>query len=40
MKLQTRSILFVLAVAAAFAGAAVLVHDELNFPELGSAESL
>jgi len=40
MKLQTRWILFVLAVAAAFAGAAVLVHDELSFPELGSAESL
>ena len=40
MKLRTGWILFALALAAALAGTAMLVHDGLSLPELGSAETL
>jgi hypothetical protein len=40
MKLRTGWILFALGLAAALAGSAVLVHDGLSLPELGSAEAL
>jgi hypothetical protein len=40
MKLRTGWILFALAIAAAVAGTAVLVHDGLSPTETGSAEAL
>ena len=40
MKLRTGWILFALAIAAALAGTAVLVQDDLSLPELGSADAL
>jgi len=40
MKLRTGWILFALAIAAALAGTAVLVHDGLSLSELGSTDAL
>jgi len=40
MKLRTQWILFALAIAAALAGAAVLVHDGLSLSKLGPTDAL